>query len=124
VARGLTSTTLGGLGGVGQSHRAGALRSSTAAADLAGLLLDTLTEMVSHNVQDNERLEDEIVVYPAVLWVRRHTVGPWCNGVSVYDKVRQSVTSKSKSKKHRPITGSDQTDKDLVLCHTFPPWMT
>ncbi len=26
-----------------------------------------------------------------------------------YDKVRQSVTSISKSKKHEPITGSDQT---------------
>ena len=32
----------------------------------------------------------------------------------VYDKVRQIVTSKSKSKKHGPITGSDQVGSGLI----------
>ena len=33
----------------------------------------------------------------------------WYTRVARYDKVRQSDTSKSRSKKHGPITGSDQT---------------
>ena len=32
----------------------------------------------------------------------------------MYDKLRQSVTSKSKSKKHGPITGSDLGRKGLI----------
>jgi len=34
--------------------------------------------------------------------------------VGNYDKVRQSVTSKSKSKKHGPITGSDLGRNGLI----------
>jgi len=43
--------------------------------------------------------------------------GPLTEEVLRYDKVRQSFTSKSKSKKHGPITGSDQNrSKPVRAC--------